>query len=115
MKFTRPLLALAIAGLLAAPSAEARGLNCGRYLRGHYGLPAQFNLARHWLVLPRSSAGPGAIVVQSRRGRALGGGAGGHVSRIVSLTGHCTAIVNDNRGTYQRDICRNLLAYVRPS
>jgi hypothetical protein len=70
-------------------------------------------LARSWLKFPRTSAGPGVVVVQSRSGRALGGGPGGHVSRIVELRGSCRALVQDNRGTYERDICRNLLGYVR--
>lgn len=70
-------------------------------------------LARSWLKFPRTSAGPGAIVVQSRNGRALGGGPGGHVSRILELRGSCRALVQDNRGTYERDICRRLLGYVR--
>jgi hypothetical protein len=52
--------------------------------------------------------------VQRRRGRALGGGPGGHVSRIVSLISQCRAIVTDEKGTYERDICRNLVAYVKP-
>jgi hypothetical protein len=71
-------------------------------------------LARSWLKFPRTSAGPGAIVVQSRPGRALGGGPGGHVSKILELRGSCRALVRDNRGTYERDICRRLLGYVRP-
>jgi hypothetical protein len=31
------------------------------------------------------------------------------------VTGPCTAIVQDNRGRYERDVCRNLVAYVLPS
>jgi hypothetical protein len=70
-------------------------------------------LARSWLRFPRTVAGPGAVVVQSRKGRALGGGPGGHVSRIVEMRGSCRALVQDNRGTYERDICSRLLGYVR--
>lgn len=76
------------------------------------GLP----LALNWSKLPRVSQPiPGAVVVQRRKGRALGGGAGGHVSRVVSVTGPCRAIVQDNRGRYERNVCRNLVAYVSPN
>jgi hypothetical protein len=88
--------------------------NCGRTQAAHFGLSAAFNLALHWAILPHTSAHPGAVVVQRRAGRALGGGPGGHVSRIVSIQSHCRAIVTDNVGTYSRDICRNLVAYVSP-
>jgi len=112
------IIAAAAALLALMVTSEARGFNCGRYQRWLNGLTApqyrDLNLARSWLRLPHTTAAPGAIVVQSRHGRALGGGPGGHVSRIERLTGTCTAIVRDNRGTYERNICRNLLAYVRP-
>lgn len=75
------------------------------------GLP----LALNWKQFPRTSAQPGAVVIQTRRGKALGGSAGGHVSRIVSLTDDPRfAIVRDNRGTYRRDIRKNLVAIVSP-
>jgi hypothetical protein len=44
----------------------------------------------------------------------LGGGPGGHVVRIVEVRDHCSALVNDNRGTYVRNICRNQLGIVAP-
>lgn len=93
-----------------------RGFSCGLYMRqqfgGRYG--SSFNLALSWAGLPRTSPTPGAVVVQRRKGRALGGGPGGHVSKIVSVIDACHAIVHDNRGTYRRNICKNLAAYVRP-
>jgi hypothetical protein len=107
------LATIAIVAVLFFPF-DASAYTCGHYLRAKYGLPASFGLARNWATLPRTSAHPGAVVVQSRRGRALGGGPGGHVSRIVSMQGRCRAIVNDNAGTYSRDICKNLIAYVSP-
>jgi hypothetical protein len=88
--------------------------NCGRTQAAHFGLGAAFALALHWAILPHTSAHPGAVVVQRRAGRALGGGPGGHVSRIVRVLAPCRAIVSDNAGTYSRDICRNLVAYVQP-
>lgn len=102
-------------GISSAAEAKPRqGFKCGYVQRIHFGLPAKFNLALNWATLPHTSARPGAVVVQRRKGRALGGGPGGHVSRIVNVTGQCRAIVTDNRGTYERDICKNLVAYVQP-
>jgi hypothetical protein len=123
-------LALTLATLAALP-AQARqhvhhhywharhwhvhgSFNCGRTQAAHFGLGPTFALALHWAVLPHTSAHPGAVVVQRRAGRALGGGPGGHVSRIVSVQSYCRAIVTDNVGTYSRDICHNLVAYVQP-
>jgi hypothetical protein len=73
-----------------------------------------FALALHWATLPHTTPHAGAVVVQTRRGRALGGGPGGHVSRIVEVLGECRAIVADARGQYSRDICRNTIAIVQP-
>jgi hypothetical protein len=94
--------------------ARHHGFICGATQRAYFGLPPAFNLALHWASLPHTTAHPGAVVVQRRSGRALGGGPGGHVSRIVSVTGPCRAIVTDERGTYERDICSRLVAYVSP-
>lgn len=112
---------LIAAVLLACSPAQAhhrhyRGGHfiCGLTQRLFFGLPERFNLALEWATLPHVGAEPGAVVVQRRRGHALGGGPGGHVSRIVSVTGQCRALVRDDKGTYERDICRNLVAYVRP-
>lgn len=100
--------------LLFTSVGEAASFNCGHYLRQFYGLGPSYGLALNWAGLRRTVASPNAVVVQRRKGRALGGGPGGHVSRIVSLQGKCRAIVHDNAGTYSRDICKNLVAYVRP-
>ncbi len=108
---------LVICFVLATTSmAEARGRHyiCGLVQRLHFGLGPAFNLALHWATLPHTSPRPGAVVVQSRRGRALGGGPGGHVSRIVTVLSSCEAIVTDDRGTHRRDICRRLVAVVDP-
>ena len=109
---------LALLSLTLPASAHARHRHghfiCGLTQRLYFGLPERFNLALEWARLPHVAPQPGAVVVQRRAGRALGGGPGGHVSRIVSLDGECRATVTDDRGTYQRDICRNLVAYVKP-
>jgi len=83
--------------------------SCGWYMRkvfgGRYG--PEFNLAQNWYrKLPKTTARPGAVVVWTR------GGNRGHVARIVRVTGPCRAVVNDNAGTYERDICRRVLGYV---
>lgn len=90
-----------------APPSNAR---CGWYMgriTGH--TDRDLWLARNWAKrFPRTSARPGAVVVQAR------GGNKGHVSKILELRGKCRALVHDNSGTYERDICRRLVAYVQP-
>jgi hypothetical protein len=85
-----------------------RNAQCGWYLRRHMGHgDASLNLAQNWARrFPRTSARPGAVVVWTR------GGNRGHVAKIVSVQGGCRAVVHDNRGTYARDICRGVIAYV---
>lgn len=93
------------AGLGPKPKAS-----CGWYMRSVFGgrHGPEFNLAQTWIrKLPRTAAHVGAVVVWTR------GGNKGHVARIVSLTGPCRAVVNDNRGTYERSICGpRVLGYV---
>jgi len=106
-------LTVCTAIVLITPSAEAASFNCGRYMSYVFKIKTR-PLALSWASFPHVAAAPGVVVVQRRKGRALGGSPGGHVSKIVSLVGPCRAIVNDNRGTYERDICRGLVAYVSP-
>ena len=80
-----------------ATNADAR-FDCGRVQRAYFNLPPKFNLALNWATLPHTTPHPGAVVVQRRAGRALGGGPGGHVSRIESVLDHCRAIVTDEKG-----------------
>ena len=89
---------------------------CGLTQRLYFGIKdTSLNLALEWKrKFPHVAAAPGMVVVQHRRGHALGGGPGGHVSRIVSLVGACRAIVADEKGTYERDICKNGAVYVNP-
>lgn len=114
------LLTLLAAVSLAVP-ANARPAHHAHYICGvtqarFFGLPeSKFALALNWATLPPTDAHAGAVVVQRRAGHALGGGPGGHVSRIVQVTGQCRAVVTDESGTYSRDICRNLVAYVQPT
>jgi len=113
---TLPKTAVAVALILASATPSFARFDCGRVQRAYFHIRDRaFNLALHWAVLPHTYAHPGAVVVQTRRGRALGGSPGGHVSRIISITGSCTAIVADEKGQYNRNICRNLVAYVDPT
>lgn len=114
---TKTIASVGLALILTAifsVQTEARGFRCGATQRAYFGVGS--NLALDWAKdFPHVSAQPGAVVVQTRKGRALGGGQGGHVSRIVQLTGSCRAIVADDRGQYERDICSHLVAYVMPT
>ena len=91
-------------------------LICGLTQRIYFHIRDEsLNLARMWAVKFRHvGAAPGMVVVQGRPGRALGGGPGGHVSRIERVVDRCHAVVTDEKGTYERDICRRLVAIVNP-
>ncbi len=99
--------------LLAAGVAEARPKAwCGYYLRNHLGhSDPSLNLARNWLVkFPRTQPAPGAVGVWAR-------GRGGHVGKIIAITGPCLAMVHSgNDGgrvrTRERNIC-NAIGFVR--
>jgi len=49
---------------------------------------------------------PGAVVYQTRRGGA------GHVATIRQVIDRCTAVVQDEKGTYQRHICGRGATYL---
>lgn len=101
--------------LFAIPNiADARGFICGATQRAYFGVGS--NLARQWARdFPHTSTpAVDVVVVQARAGRALGGSPGGHVSRIVQPISDCRAIVADEKGQYERDICKNRIALVVP-
>ncbi len=82
------------------------GCRCGVTAARLHGLPLNYkghNLKQaHGYVeaFPRSSSpAPGNIVYQH------GGGPTGHVSTIKQVLSRCEAVVADDRGTYQRNIC----------
>lgn len=89
--------------------------SCGWYMRGVFGgrYGPAYNRAYAWAKLPKVAPRPGAVVVSSRKGRGCGGPCG-HVVKIVRVIDACKAIVRDNRGTYERNICRNQVAVVQP-
>ncbi len=83
------------------------GCRCGVTAARLHGLPLNFNghnlkQAREFVrAFPRSSSpAPGNIVYQH------GGGPTGHVSTIRTVLSRCEAVVADDKGTYQRNICR---------
>lgn len=94
----------------ASFGAPPRNAQCGWYMgriTGHS--DRSLWLAQNWARrFPRTQARPGAVVVWTRGGRS------GHVAKIVSMQGRCRAVVHDNSGTYSRDICRRVIAYVQP-
>ena len=106
----------AVISLLAVTSAEARGgLICGLTQMKYFGIKDQkYRLARNWLRFPKTNLHPGAVVVQWRNGRDSAGRQGAHVSRVVSVNGQCRATVSDEKGTYERDVCRRRIAVVDP-
>lgn len=116
-------MAVAIFAIFFVNSAEARrgscdgihGCTCGSTQTRHFGLPRVYNGHNLWRAVewkrafPRTSARPGVIVYQH------GGGPSGHVSRIDSMLTVCKAIVTDEKGTYERNICARGAIYLDPS
>jgi hypothetical protein len=122
---TRALSAIAIvvALLFSIATADAKSFACGAVQRAyfckHQGvcLSKDYNYSLAWADLPSAYPAPGVVVIQRRKGKASDGKLpGGHVSRIVRLKDgdSCHATVTDEAGTYERDICSNLVGYVRP-
>lgn len=111
----RLLIVAAIVCGLSTPASAA--YDCGRYMRSLFGIPDRaYNMALNWARFPRTTLHPGAVVVSRRSGKASDGKLpGGHVARIERVIDSCTAIVRDNRGTYKRNVCSRLVAYVQPT
>ena len=107
-----------VCALLVSP-AYAHGLcdgihrcRCGSTQAHHFGLPRIFkghNLwqASEWLrAFPRTTAHAGVVMYQR------GGGPTGHVSRLVSEPVGCKAMVADDAGRYERNICQRGARFV---
>ena len=81
------------------------GCRCGSTQASYFGLPRNYNGHNLWRAVEwihafhRTTPAPGTVLYQH------GGGPSGHVSRIVSLKSACRAIVSDDKGQYERDIC----------
>src|SRR5260221_4891861 len=110
--------------LIATPSEARRSgslcngidrCRCGSTQARYFGLPRMVNghnlwQAREWArAFPHTTAHAGAVMYQH------GGGPTGHVSRIVSVNGTCTATVADERGQYERNICIRGAVFVDPN
>lgn len=110
------VLFIAVLYLSGSTPSYAR-YDCGRVQRSHFGIADKaLNLALMWArKFPHTSAREGVVVVQRRKGKDSSGRPGGHVSRIVRMTGTCSAIVADEKGQYERNICKSLVAYVDPN
>lgn len=115
------IMAAAFAAIVLAPSSgEARphrhghGLICGAVQQAYFHKGSR--RALDWAdEFPHVySPAVDVVVVQRRNGRDSAGHAGGHVSRIVQPISQCRAIVADERGRYERDICSRLVALVAP-
>ena len=116
IKIMAALMAVAVI-TVATSSADARprkyrgacdGIHrckCGTTQANYFGLPwvyKGFNLKRaiEWTrAFPRTTPHAGAVGYQR------GGGPSGHVFRVVSYSGGCTATVADDAGQYERNIC----------
>lgn len=114
---TKTIASVGLALILTAltiSTSDARGFICGATQARYFGTGS--NLALQWAKdFPHTSTpAVDVVVVQTRKGRALGGGPGGHVSRIVQPISECRAIVADENGQYERDICKNRVALVVP-
>jgi hypothetical protein len=105
-----------IAVILLTSNIAQAALICGAVQRAYFGFSDRsLNLAREWArKFPHTTAHEGAVVVQWRNGRDSAGNRGAHVSRIIAMRDNCTATVADEKGRYERDICKGLIAYVNP-
>ena len=120
----RTFIACLVALIVFSGTAEARNrrgscdgihrCRCGSTQANYFGLPRVykgFNLWRavEWKrAFPRTTAHAGAVMYQH------GGGPSGHVSRIVEVTGKCRAIVADDAGRYERNLCIRGAIFVDP-
>lgn len=104
--------------VLSFSTADAASFNCGRYQCRIHGIKncGSLALALEWArkFTRVNRPAPGVVLVQTRKGMdASGKRRGGHVSKVVALTDKpCRVVVVDNRGRYERDHCRNFVAFV---
>jgi hypothetical protein len=118
-------LTIAFAMILTIPAAEARhrhhgscdGIHrcrCGSTQAAHFGFPRIYHTHNLWRAIewvhafPRTTAHAGVVMYQH------GGGPSGHVSRLVSDPVGCTAMVADDAGRYERNICSRGAMFVDP-
>ena len=107
------ILTAAIAAYFIVP-AQAY-LDCGRVAARLTHTTCGTALARDWARNCRhTTLHAGAVVVSSRRGHDSAGHRGGHVALVVSVIDNCHARVHDEKGIYERDVCRNQIAVVEP-
>lgn len=78
---------------------------CGSTQARHFGLPRMVRGHNLWQAVEWTRAFPRTAPHVGAVGYQRGGGPTGHVFRIVSYSGGCVAVVTDERGTYERNIC----------
>ena len=111
------LVALATPNLAEAKHRHGGGscdgihrCRCGSTQTSHFNLPRVYNGHNLWQAVewthafPRTDAHAGAV------GYVRHGGPTGHVFRVVSVTGPNTALVADDRGTYERNLSGAIFA-----
>jgi hypothetical protein len=114
-KLTATLIAAFVTVAVANPvqarhhhSGSCDGIHrcrCGSTQARHFGLPRIFKGHNLWRAIewtrafPHTVAHAGVVMYQH------GGGPSGHVSRLVSDPVGCTAMVADDAGQYERNIC----------
>lgn len=122
MKGILAAMSLVLATALAFASAvEARGrcdgvhgCTCGVTAARNAGVAVNYNgynlkQAVQWTrAFPRTSAAPGTVLYQRT------GGPTGHVAVVTAVLDQCTVTVKDERGQYDRDICRRHTTFVDP-
>jgi len=78
---------------------------CGSTQANYFGLPRIYNGHNLWRAAEWKDAFPHTTPHIGAVGYQHGGGPSGHVFRIVSYSGGCTATVSDDAGQYERNIC----------
>ena len=87
---------------------------CGSTQTAYFGFPRMFNGHNLWRAIewvaanPRTTAHAGVVMYQH------GGGPSGHVSRLDSEPSGCRAMVVDDAGRYERNICSRGAIFVDP-
>lgn len=111
------IAALAATTLVVTSIPSEARFDCGRTVKHLTHSSCGSNLARAWAVAcPHTYLHAGAVVVTSRSGMdSSGRHHGGHVVLVIRTIDACNAVVRDEKGTYERDVCRNQIAIVEPN
>lgn len=118
----RRIAILLIALLLPTLDAEARGrcdgihrCRCGSTQTAYYNLPRNYNGYNLWQAVDWVKAFPHTTARSGVVGYQRTGGRTGHVFRVASVISDCKVMATDEKGTYERDICRHRTTFVDPT